>query len=146
MSIDMRCEKSAVVVVTDFLLEIYRWIINYLERRISAVVLDVTPMEFWFTVPAVWSDRAKSATLKAAERAAMNAKVLRKAEATTFLIAEPEAAAVATIAQITQGGSTQQIKVRYLRTTSSRRCCKWLTLAGSLETVYSFAIVVAEQW
>jgi hypothetical protein len=109
--------KTGLDVCADFLTEVATFAYDEIKKRMGEDVVLISPLEFWFTVPAVWSDRAKSATLRAAEKAAMNAKVLRNADATTFLIAEPEAAAVATIAGLTQGGSAQQIKVRTLSTT-----------------------------
>lgn len=137
--------KTGIDVCTDYLTEIAIFAYDEIKKAMGEDVVQISPLEFWFTVPAVWSDRAKSATLQAAERAAMNARVLRKAEATTFLIAEPEAAAVATIAQITQGGSTQQIKVKHSHRASYFRNYRSLTQAGSLGTAYSSATVAAEQ-
>jgi hypothetical protein len=103
--------KTAIDLCADFLTEIAIFAYEELKRKMGEDVVAVSPLEFWFTVPAVWSDRAKSATLRAAEKAAKNAQVLRSASVSSFLIAEPEAAAVATLALITQGGSTLQVKV-----------------------------------
>lgn len=56
--------------------------------------MSMTKVEFVLTVPAVWSDSAKNATLQAAERAGMgNIHELK-------LISEPEAAAVYTLKAI----------------------------------------------
>jgi molecular chaperone DnaK (HSP70) len=56
--------------------------------------MATTKVEFVMTVPAVWSDAAKNATLHAAERAGMgNRHDLR-------LISEPEAAAAYTLKAI----------------------------------------------
>jgi hypothetical protein len=104
--------KTAIDLCADYLTEIAVFAYEELKRKMGEDVVAVSPLEFWFTVPAVWSDRAKSATLRAAEKAAKNAQVLRSASVSSFLIAEPEAAAVATLATITQGGSTLQVKVR----------------------------------
>ncbi|KAF1844825.1 actin-like ATPase domain-containing protein [Cucurbitaria berberidis CBS 394.84] len=93
--------KSATEVVTDFLREIYDWIESYLARRISAEILDMTPMEFWFTVPAIWSDQAKSATLAAAKAAGFASGD----EDRIYLIPEPEAAGIATLKGFSEGNS-----------------------------------------
>lgn len=103
--------KTAIDLCADYLTEIAIFAYEELKRKMGEDVVAVSPLEFWFTVPAVWSDRAKSATLRAAEKAAKNAQVLRSASVASFLIAEPEAAAVATLALITQGGSSLQVKV-----------------------------------
>ena len=50
-----------------------------------------TSLEFVLTVPAVWSDAAKNATLQAAEQAGIGSRHNLK------LISEPEAAAVYTL-------------------------------------------------
>ena len=56
--------------------------------------MKTVKVEWVLTVPAVWSDSAKNATLQAAERAGMGkAKNLK-------LISEPEAAAVYTLKAI----------------------------------------------
>lgn len=93
--------KTATAVVTDFLSEIYDWIEGYLAKRISPEILEVTPIEFWFTVPAIWSDQAKSATLAAAKAAGFASGD----EDRIYLIPEPEAAGVATLKGFAEGSS-----------------------------------------
>lgn len=56
--------------------------------------MNMTKVQFVLTVPAVWSDSAKDATLKAAEKAGMGSGKDLK------LISEPEAAAVYTLKAI----------------------------------------------
>lgn len=56
--------------------------------------MGMTKVQFVLTVPAVWSDSAKDATLKAAEKAGMGNRHDLK------LISEPEAAAVYTLKAI----------------------------------------------
>jgi hypothetical protein len=101
--------RTAVDLCGDYLGHVAAFAYDALKQKISPDILAVCPLEFWFTVPAVWSDRAKTDTLRAAEKAAMNADVFRDAMVSTFLIAEPEAAAVATVSAITEGGARQQI-------------------------------------
>ncbi|EME38937.1 hypothetical protein DOTSEDRAFT_83580 [Dothistroma septosporum NZE10] len=102
--------KSAVELCADYLCEIAAFAHKYFVKRLSAEVLAATPLEFYFTVPAVWSDKAKSDTLRAAQKAAKLAKLKLHRDSQLFLIREPEAAAIATLSSLTLGGSTQQIK------------------------------------
>jgi hypothetical protein len=94
-------KKTATVVVTDFLKEIYQWLVAHLAKRISSGILDATPMEFWFTVPAIWSDLAKNRMIAAATAAGFASRHGDR----LFLIPEPEAAGVATLKGLTEGGS-----------------------------------------
>lgn len=103
--------KSPVDLSADYLTEVARFGWESLARRVSPEVLKATPIEFWFTVPAVWSDKAKSDTLRAARKAAKQAKLKCHVDSKIFLIREPEAAAVATLSALTKGGSDHQIKV-----------------------------------
>lgn len=88
-------KDSATQVCADYLREIYKYTISILEKRITPEVLEVTPLEFWFTVPAIWSDKAKSVTYEAAERAGFGSRPNDSAN----MIPEPEAAAVATLSK-----------------------------------------------
>jgi molecular chaperone DnaK (HSP70) len=65
-----------------------------LTRRYGEGFIFRTPVEWILTVPAVWSDGAKNATLEAAERAGMGKIGGLK------MISEPEAAAVYTLKAI----------------------------------------------
>ncbi|KAH7135278.1 hypothetical protein B0J11DRAFT_156863 [Dendryphion nanum] len=93
--------KCASDVATDFLKELHAWIISYLEKRISPEILAATPMEFWFTVPAIWSDHAKDATRKAALAAGFGSH----GEDSIFLIPEPEAAGISTLKSLSDTGA-----------------------------------------
>ncbi len=80
--------------VSDYLTQIYQHTMNTLTKRYGESFMAITKIEFVLTVPAVWSDAAKNATLQAAERAGMgNRHEVR-------LISEPEAAAVYTLKAI----------------------------------------------
>ncbi|KAK9440314.1 phosphatidylinositol 3 [Metarhizium brunneum] len=65
--------------------------IGILEKKLSRAVVQMTPMDFVVTVPAIWSNTAKQATERAAAMAGFcgNKRIL--------LISEPEAAALYTI-------------------------------------------------
>ncbi|KAI9890244.1 MAG: hypothetical protein M1814_004279 [Vezdaea aestivalis] len=95
--------KTAVKVVEDYLKELYAYTLSALEREITKDTLAVTPMEFWFTIPAIWSDQAKSATLTAAKNAGFGARHGDK----ICMIAEPEAAALTTLCYSTRPGPNQ---------------------------------------
>ena len=80
--------------VSDYLTQIYKHTMDTLTRRYGETFMSMTKVQFVLTVPAVWSDSAKNATLQAAERAGMgNMHDLK-------LISEPEAAAVYTLRAI----------------------------------------------
>ncbi|KAF2137801.1 uncharacterized protein K452DRAFT_312172 [Aplosporella prunicola CBS 121167] len=86
-------EKSAVDVSADFLRAIFRVAKQQLERRYSLEFVESSTLQAILTVPAVWSDKAKDATLKAANRAGLG-----KYELT--MLSEPEAAALYTLRSI----------------------------------------------
>ncbi|KAK5690192.1 hypothetical protein LTR97_012380 [Elasticomyces elasticus] len=89
-----KCERTVMDAVSDYLTKIYEHTMETLHRRYGESFVSSTKVEFVLTVPAVWSDAAKNATLQAAERAGMgNRHELR-------LISEPEAAAVYTLKTI----------------------------------------------
>lgn len=93
-----RCDRTVMDAVSDYLTKIYEHTMETLTRRYGESFMSTTPIEFVLTVPAVWSDAAKNATLQAAERAGMgNRHELQ-------LISEPEAAAVYTLKTIQPNG------------------------------------------
>lgn len=83
----LRKGKNAQSVVADYLSQLWKHAKTVLERRWP--FLSTTKLEVILTVPAVWSDAAKDATLTAAKRAGMGSNIT--------LISEPEAAAVYTM-------------------------------------------------
>ncbi|KAI9675985.1 MAG: hypothetical protein M1822_008371 [Bathelium mastoideum] len=93
-------------VAGDYLREVYTWTLNQLETRVSKEIIDITPFEFWITIPAIWSDKAKAATKKAARTAGFASRP----GDTMFMIPEPEAASLATLKGLIQNGSTLQVK------------------------------------
>lgn len=96
--------KTALEVTTDYLTILYKHFIEEIRRPFQSAVFDVTPMEFWFTHPATWSDRAKDATKQAALAAGFSSRT-----GDSFnLIPEPEAAA---IAALRSSQSTLQLEV-----------------------------------
>ena len=93
-----KCERTVMDAVSDFLTKIYQHTIETLTRRYGESFMSTTKVDFILTVPAVWSDAAKNATLQAAERAGMGSRHELK------LISEPEAAAVYTLKTIQPSG------------------------------------------
>ncbi|KAL2862593.1 Hsp70 family protein [Aspergillus lucknowensis] len=101
--------KGAVDVVADYLSKVYEHILKTIAKHITEESLRVTPLEFWFTVPAIWSDKAQDATRAAAKRAGFGGSFFRPNDK-VFLISEPEAAAITALKKYTtssMGGSVK---------------------------------------
>ncbi|KAK8190988.1 hsp70-like protein [Phyllosticta capitalensis] len=82
--------KTAKQVCADYLKFLHKYMVQTLCKRFGKDVYDLTPIDFWVTVPAIWSDGAKDATKKAAISAGFGA---RKSDRIN-IISEPEAAAL----------------------------------------------------
>jgi molecular chaperone DnaK (HSP70) len=72
--------------VTDYLTALRKHTENILERKLSRNIASRTPKEYILTVPALWSPRARDATLSCASDAGMGSKD------SIHIITEPEAA------------------------------------------------------
>jgi hypothetical protein len=82
--------KTAKDVVGDYLRGIYKMFMDAIVEKLGGSdILKITPMEFWLTVPAIWSDEAKAATRAAAKAAGFGSRPGDEIN----LIPEPEAAA-----------------------------------------------------
>ena len=92
--------KSPEDVVSDFLSHLYKHCMGVLGKRMTMGVLSATPIEFWFTMPAIWSDEAQYATKKAAERAGFGKSPSRELDSIN-MITEPEAASIAALKSTT---------------------------------------------
>lgn len=99
--------KTAVDVVSDYLFEVYNHILKTIAKQITDKALSITPLEFWFTVPAIWSDGAQSATRIAAQRAGFGSRPGDN----IFMISEPEAAAIAALKKYTTNSMGGSVKV-----------------------------------
>ncbi|KAJ5176311.1 uncharacterized protein N7482_002188 [Penicillium canariense] len=86
-------KTSARDVCSDYLREIYNYTYAHLEKHNTSAIMNVTALEFWFTVPAIWSDKAKNETYQAAYTAGFGTRI----GDSISMIPEPEAAAVATL-------------------------------------------------
>jgi molecular chaperone DnaK (HSP70) len=85
--------RDAGGVCEDYLRELRIFVVEKLQQKLGRAILEMTPMECWITLPAIWSEEAKVATLQAAK----NAGFANRLGDEIFTIAEPEAAAVATL-------------------------------------------------
>jgi hypothetical protein len=56
--LDLPKNKTAQDVCEDFLRELHQYVVVKLEKKVSPEVLQGIPMDFWFTLPVVWSDEA----------------------------------------------------------------------------------------
>lgn len=86
--------KTTVDVIADYLRSLKEHTLETLERNFGKEFLEVTPVDWILTVPAVWSDAAKASTMQAAIAAGLGHKH------TIQLISEPDAAAVCTLKDI----------------------------------------------
>jgi molecular chaperone DnaK (HSP70) len=78
--------KNAVQVAGDYMSQLMRQVAELIQRRLG-LTGDDGAIQFVLTVPAVWSDKAKDATLRAAIKAGAPAQGIS-------LVSEPEAAAL----------------------------------------------------
>ncbi|TGO63683.1 hypothetical protein BCON_0011g00230 [Botryotinia convoluta] len=83
-----RLGKPAVDVAADYIEAIYKHALEKIEGKVPAEYLRICQKQFVLSVPAVWSDKAKDTTLKAAKKAGIHP---------ITLIKEPEAAALYTL-------------------------------------------------
>ena len=84
--------KTPVDAASEYLKKILSHTQDILERRFGSAFKDMNA-KYILTVPAVWSDKAKDATLQVASKAGMPENQL-------FLLSEPEAAALYTLRAI----------------------------------------------
>ncbi|KAH8689553.1 hypothetical protein BGW36DRAFT_391084 [Talaromyces proteolyticus] len=101
--------KTASDVVRDYLSEVYQHILGRIAKQITEETLKTTPLEFWFTVPAIWSDQAQNATINAARKAGFGNRASRPDDE-IYLISEPEAAAITSLKKYTTKGIGNFIK------------------------------------
>ncbi|KAG6053635.1 hypothetical protein E4U17_004484 [Claviceps sp. LM77 group G4] len=80
--------KKPVEVAADFIRAIYEHALGEISTAVPKAYMDICQKQFVLSVPAVWSDAAKNATLKAAELAGIESVTVVK---------EPEAAALYSI-------------------------------------------------
>lgn len=132
-------DRNAQSVCQDFLSEVYQYTATILKKQITPETFNITPMECWITLPAIWSDQAKHATLSAAKAAGFGSRPMDVINT----ISEPEAAAIATLKKYVGSNTLNSIKVRrktliYLKHKTTEL---WMTLA-SRENTFSYATAV----
>ncbi|KAK0654927.1 hypothetical protein B0T16DRAFT_432585 [Cercophora newfieldiana] len=99
--------KTAEQVCQDYLSNVYNYLVENLKQRMTPEVFNITPMECYLTVPAIWTDKAQSAT----RRAAINASFASRHLDTLRMITEPEAAAIAALKHDLKPGSVNEVVV-----------------------------------
>ncbi|KAF3289264.1 hypothetical protein TWF970_003044 [Orbilia oligospora] len=82
--------KSPINIATDYLRLLYEELMEKILRRRIPETLDITPIHFIFTVPAIWGHQAQQATKMAAKLAGF----CSRESDTLSLVSEPEAAAL----------------------------------------------------
>lgn len=97
--------KTALDVCIDYLTGVYKYTMQELKRTWGEAIVDATPIDFWVTMPATWSDRAQSDTKTAALTAGFGARASDR----IFMITEPEAAAVAALTGLVGEGVENQM-------------------------------------
>ncbi|KAK0727832.1 hypothetical protein B0T26DRAFT_748130 [Lasiosphaeria miniovina] len=103
--------KDAQMVCQDFLVEVYRFVVHNLQIRMTPQVFKMTPVEYYLTIPAMWTDKARSATLEAAKAAGFGSRKINS----IHMIPEPEAAAIAALKKDLRPGSVNVISVHERR-------------------------------
>lgn len=99
--------RKAEEVCEDFLHELYLYLTSKLREEFGESTYETTPMECWITLPAIWSDEAKDATLNAARRAGFGTRP----DDEIFTIAEPEAAAITALKAYSGSNALNKVKV-----------------------------------
>ena len=98
--------REAKDVVTDYLRELCKWLEARLKVR-DEVLFQISPLEIWVTVPAMWTDAAKVATREAVLAAGFGSRPSDSVN----IITEPEAAALAVMTQRVGLGAISGLEV-----------------------------------
>jgi molecular chaperone DnaK (HSP70) len=97
--------KDAIQVSGEFVKHLVTHAKSTLQRRFGGASVNMG-CKYIFTVPAVWSDKAKDATLKAALMADIKPDEV-------FLVSEPEAAALYSLRSIQPNSVTVSAAIKY---------------------------------
>lgn len=126
--------RGAVEATADFLDKLKIQALEALDKRYGKAFMATTKIDYILTVPAVWSDAAKDATLRAAEMAGLHKS--RNLQ----MITEPEAAALYALKQMEGvtltvgdtyiiadcgGGTVDQISYLPRPSPYQRMCCRY---------------------
>lgn len=82
----LQCGKTTEDAISDYLSLVYSHAKDALIKRFGQQTVSSTPIEVVLTAPAVWTDAAKDATFRVAQRAGMGSNL--------HMISEPEAVAI----------------------------------------------------
>jgi hypothetical protein len=109
--------KDPVDMVADYLTEIRKHCEKEWRKQYGDAVFETLEKEVVVTVPAVWKESAKDATVQAVKRAAF-ARPTRmpngEMDSKIRMITEPEAAAIYALKGMTQGAQKDDVKVSML--------------------------------
>lgn len=90
---------------SDYLKQVYEHTMGILKRQMPDTLAS-TPIEFIFTVPAIWSHKAQEATRTAASRAGFGSN--GRPIDSMSMISEPEAAAIYTLTSLYEDKKTRE--------------------------------------
>ena len=99
--------RNAQEVCRNFLTEVKKFVFARIEKELGADFINITPIECWLTVPAIWSDEAKYATRSAAIGAGFASREMDSIN----IIPEPEAAAISALKEDTSASTVNPIYV-----------------------------------
>ncbi|KAI2482515.1 Hsp70 family protein [Pyrenophora tritici-repentis] len=102
--------NKPVDIIADYLKHIKTHLVKNLDIQYSKGLWSTLPMTLVVTVPAVWSDAAKNATLQAVNKAGFNSIELPQLKR-TVVTTEPEAAAIYTIQSLRGGIQDDQFAI-----------------------------------
>ncbi|RYP32291.1 hypothetical protein DL768_011143 [Monosporascus sp. mg162] len=101
-----RIFKNTVDIVADFIGAVYKHAMTKIRERELLFAMESIQKQFVLTVPAIWSDMAKNATLRAARQA--HADILVNPE---DMVTEPEAAALYTFQFYQKRGLSGSVRI-----------------------------------
>jgi hypothetical protein len=99
-----------VEIIAAYLAHVKAHLLTNLDNKYGKELWRTLPITLVVTVPAVWSDAAKDATLQAVSMAGFNATGLPKLKR-TVITTEPEAAAIYTIQSLRGGVQDEQFAI-----------------------------------
>ncbi|KAF4965671.1 hypothetical protein FSARC_6566 [Fusarium sarcochroum] len=99
--------RDVLELCSDYLRAVYSTVSKELLKQYSKALLTSLRKEYVVTVPAVWSERAKSLTLQAVR----NAGIAEEEGETVSLVIEPEAAAVYALKEAIENANKVDIEV-----------------------------------
>jgi hypothetical protein len=101
--------KSAEEVCADYLRCLYNYLLEVLKKPGRDKIESVTPIEFWITVPAIWSKKARDRMKQAAKTAGFETR----ASDSVNIITEPVAAALSVLKPSLAAQELNPLKVRF---------------------------------